>query len=204
MKFLMALVLTFAAGITPAFAKWVDADKEAQRLHQVKAWRAVDFRFTQYPSNSGTSLNYLHAVNDLWRWQAGLGIDSLGYFITGGADFYLRNAPQATCFFFLNCHEQITAGGIVQYASGGRKTYNNANAETKYDQTSSLSVGPQLGYRAIFQQVFSVALDLGYRSMLQKPSVNRGFGVEIPSAREEMEKGNKDGMVTSFSVGVVF
>jgi hypothetical protein len=188
-----------------ALAKWVDPEAEALKNHRVKGWQGVDFTLTGVSSSTGASLiTYHSAVNDYWEWDAGIGVDTLGWLVTGGARYFVYNWPHTTCFFAFACHGQVTAGMNLNYANGGRKSYVNNGIESNYDQGSSISAWPTVAFRSIYRDFFSLSLDVGYRLMVQKPSVSRGFGPPLQSAVDEMEKSNKDGLGASVSVGIVF
>jgi hypothetical protein len=161
--------------------------------------------FTGFSSSTGTSaIQYRNAINDFWEWNAGTGIDTLGWFVSGGGRYYIYNWPHTTCFFAFPCHGQVTGGLNVNYANGGRKTFSSGGQDTKYDQGSSISAWPTIAFRSIYREFFSLSLDVGYRFMIQKPSITRGYGQPLPSAVDEMERANKDGFGASVSVGVVF
>ncbi|MBK9323697.1 MAG: hypothetical protein IPM97_12265 [Bdellovibrionaceae bacterium] len=188
-----------------AQAKWIDPEAEALKNRKFKVWNGVDFTFTGFASSSGMKLiSYHAAINDFWEWDAGAGIDSLGWFVSGGGRYFMYNWPRTTCFFAFPCHGQVSGGMNLNYANGGRKTYTDGAVETKYDQSSSMSMWPTIAFRSIYQDFFSLSLDVGYRLMVQKPSITRGYGPPLQSAVDDMEKGNKDGFGASISVGIVF
>lgn len=188
-----------------ASAKWIDPEKEAMKNHRVQAWQGIDFTFTGFSSSTGTSsITYHSAINDYWVWDAGTGIDSLGWFFTGGGRYFIYNWPRTTCFFMFPCHGQVSGGLNMNYSNGGRRTFTEAGVESKYDQGSSISAWPTIAFRSIYQNFFSLSLDVGYRIMVQKPSINRGFGPELASAVRDMEDANKDGLGASVSLGIVF
>jgi hypothetical protein len=188
-----------------AVAKWVDPEAEAQRNHRVKAWQGIDFTFTGFSSSTGVStITYHSAINDFFEWDAGTGIDTNGWVLTGGGRYFIYNWPHTTCFFMFPCHGQVSAGANLTYYNGGRKSFENNGVETRYDQGSSVSAWPTIAFRSIYRDFFSLSLDVGYRIMVQKPSIARGYGPALPSAVEDMEKANKDGLGASVSLGIVF
>ncbi len=198
------LLILIVSGVF-AHAKWIDPEAEAQKNRKVRAWQGVDFTFTGLSSSSGTSLITYHAaINDFWEWDAGAGIDSLGWFASGGGRYFIYNWPHTTCFFAFPCHGQVSGGLNLNYANGGRKSYTEAGVETKYDQGSSMSAWPTVGFRSIYQDFFSLSLDVGYRLMVQKPTITRGYGPPLQRAVDDMDKANKDGFGASVSVGIVF
>ncbi len=185
--------------------KWIDPEEEAMKNHQVRAWRGVDFTFTGFSSSTGTSaVTYRNAVNDFWGWSAGAGVDSLGWFFTGGGNYFLYNSPHSTCFFAFSCHGQILAGAGLYYANGGRRTFTNNGVDTIYDQGSSIYALPQVSFRSIYREFFSLTLDAGYRVMVQSPDIHRSYGPDVPSNVNEMEKANANGLGASASLGIVF
>jgi hypothetical protein len=188
-----------------SYAKWIDPEKEAMKNRQVKAWKGLDFTFTGFSSSTGTSaVTYRSAINDHWEWNAGTGIDSLGWFFTGGGNYYLYNWPHTTCFFSFSCHGQVLTGANLYFANGGRKTYTNAGVNTIYDQGNSIYALPQIAFRSIYREFFSLTLDVGYRFMLQKPSIRRSLGPTVQSNMDDMEKANGNGIGASVSLGIVF
>lgn len=205
MKSIIAALMVFSFFATSIGHAWVDPEKEAKKYRQVKAWQGIDFTFTGFSSSSGTSaVTYRSAMNDIWEWNVGTGVDSLGWFFTGGTNYFLYNWPRTTCFFAFSCHGQVLAGGNLYYANGGRKTYTNNGADTYYDQTSSMYALPGVAFRSIYQEFFSLTLDVGYRFMVQKPSIRRSYGVQVQSNIDDMEKANKDGFGASVALGIVF
>lgn len=205
MKSLFAALMVFSLFAASISQGWVDPEKEAKKYRQVKAWQGIDFTFTGFSSSSGTSaVTYRSAMNDIWEWNAGTGVDSLGWFFTGGANYFLYNWPKTTCFFAFSCHGQVLVGGNVYYANGGRKTYTNNGADTYYDQGNSMYALPGLAFRSIYREFFSLTLDVGYRFMVQKPSIKRSYGVQVQSNIDDMEKANKDGFGASVALGIVF
>lgn len=186
-------------------ADWIDPEDEAKKYRKVRAWQGVDFTLSGFSSSTGTSaVTYRNAVNDFWEWNAGSGIDSLGWFFTGGANYYYYNWPKTTCFFLFPCHGQVLAGGNLYYANGGRKTYTNNGVETIYDQGSSIYTMPGIAFRSIYQEFFSLTLDVGYRIMVQKPSIRRSYGVAVQSNIDDMEKATANGFGASVALGIVF
>jgi len=202
--FATLLVFSFCLG-SLSFAKWIDPEKEAKKYRQVKAWQGIDFTVTGFSSSTGTSaVTYRNALNDLVEWNAGSGIDSLGWFFTGGGRYFFYNWPQTTCFFAFNCHGQITGGANLYYANGGRRNFVNAGVESHYDQTSSMYILPTVAFRSIYQEFFSLTLDVGYRFMLQNPSIRRAYGPLVQDNIDEMDKANKNGFGASVALGIVF
>ncbi|HEY8270155.1 MAG TPA: hypothetical protein VIG33_04655 [Pseudobdellovibrionaceae bacterium] len=188
-----------------SYAKWIDPEAEDRKHRQVKAWQGIDFTFTGFSSSSGTTaVTYRNAINDLWEWNAGTGIDSLGWFFTGGGNYFLYNWPHTTCFFTFACHGQVLAGGNLYYANGGRRTYTNTGGDTVYDQGNSIYALPQVAFRSIYREFFSLTLDVGYRVMVQKPSIRRSYGPPAQSNVDDMEKSNVNGLGASVSLGIVF
>lgn len=188
-----------------SFAVWVDPEKEANKYRQVKAWQGVDFTFTGFSSSNGTSaITYRNADNDLWEWNGGTGIDPLGWFFTGGARYFFYNWPQTTCFFAFNCHGQVSGGANLYYANGGRKTFTNGGVDTIYDQGSSMYLLPSVAFRSIYREFFSLTLDVGYRFMVQNPSIRRSYGPLVQSNLDDMERANQNGFGASVSLGIVF
>jgi len=204
-SFLTLLVVSALASST-AFAKWIDPEKEAMKNHTLPAWQGVDFTFTGFSSSTGTSaFTYHNALNDFWQWNGGAGLDSLGWFLTAGGRYFVYNGPKTTCFFLFSCHGQVAAGMNLNYANGGRKTYTSpTTGDAKYDQGSSLAAWPVVAFRSIYREFFSLSLDVGYRIMLQKPTISRGHGIDIPGSVEDMDKANNNGFGASVSLGLVF
>lgn len=199
----LLLMTFFAASVS--HAKWIDPEQEAKKYRQVRAWQGVDFTFTGFSSSAGTSaVTYRSAINDLTEWNAGTGVDSLGWFFTGGGNYFLYNWPRTTCFFAFSCHGQVLAGGNLYYANGGRKTFTNNGVDTNYDQGNSMYILPGVAFRSIYREFFSLTLDVGYRVMVQKPSIRRSYGPLVQSNIDDMEKANKDGLGASVSLGIVF
>ena len=197
------LVSLFMSSLS--FAKWIDPETEAKKYHQVKAWQGVDFTFTGFSSSTNTSsISFHSAVNDLWEWDAGTGVDNLGWFLTGGGRYFIFNNPHTTCFFTFRCHGQVTAGANFNYANGGRKAYTNNGVESRYDQGNSESLWPTVGFRSIYRDFFSLSLDVGYRVMVQQPSISRGYGPLVQSNVDDMQNANKNGLGASVSLGIVF
>ncbi|MBC7371404.1 MAG: hypothetical protein H7326_07565 [Bdellovibrionaceae bacterium] len=204
-KIFLSLLLVSVFVGSLASAKWIDPEKEAMKNHTLPAWQGVDFTFTGFSSSTGTTaFTYHNALNDHLEWNGGAGLDNLGWFLTGGARYFVYNWPKTTCFFLFTCHGQVSTGMNLNYANGGRKTYSANTGEAKYDQGSSISAWPTVAFRSIYREFFSLSLDVGYRFMLQKPTVTRGFGIDIPSAKDEMEKANDNGFGAAVSVGLVF
>lgn len=186
-------------------AKWIDPEQEAKKYRRVKAWQGIDFTITGFSSSGGTSaVTYRNAVNDLWEWNGGTGVDALGWFFTGGANYYLYNWPRTTCFFTFSCHGQVLLGGNISYANGGRREFTSAGGESYYDQGNSMYAMPGMAFRSIYREFFSLTLDVGYRLMLQKPSIRRSFGPLVQSNLDEMEKANQNGVGASVALGIVF
>lgn len=184
---------------------WVDPEMEAKRFHQIRAWKGVDFTLTGVSSSGGTSaITYRSAVNDLWEWNGGTGIDALGWFFTGGGRYFFYNWPKTTCFFAFNCHGQVLGGANLYYANGGRRTFTNAGTDTLYDQGNSIYLFPSVAFRSTYQEFFSLTLDVGYRVMVQKPQIRRTYGPLVQSNVAEMEKANQNGLGASVSLGIVF
>lgn len=186
-------------------ATWIDPEAEAQKNNKVMAWQGLDFTVTGFSSSSGTSaMTYRNALNDFWEWNAGTGIDSLGWFLTGGGRYFLYNWPKTTCFFAFNCHGQVSAGANLYYTNGGRKVYTNSGVETTYDQGNSMYVLPTVAFRSIYQEFFSLTLDVGYRFMVQNPDIRRSYGPLVQTNLDEMEAANQNGFGASVSLGFVF
>jgi hypothetical protein len=205
MKNVFAALMVFSLFSVSLAHAWIDPEKEAKKYRHVKAWQGIDFTFTGFSSSTGTSaVTYRNAVNDVWEWNGGTGVDSLGWFFTGGANYFLYNWPRTTCFFAFSCHGQVLIGGNLYYANGGRKTYTHNGADTYYDQGNSMYFLPGLAFRSIYREFFSLTLDVGYRVMVQKPSIRRSFGVQVQSDIDDMEKANKDGVGASVALGIVF
>ena len=205
MNRVFAVLLVFSFFAASLAHAWVDPEKEAKKYRQVKAWQGIDFTFTGFSSSTGTSaVTYRNAVNDIWEWNAGTGVDSLGWFFTGGANYFLYNWPKTTCFFAFSCHGQVLAGGNLYYANGGRKTHTNNGADTYYDQGNSMYVLPGVAFRSIYREFFSLTLDVGYRVMVQKPSIRRSYGTQVQSDIDDMEKANANGFGASVALGIVF
>jgi hypothetical protein len=204
-SFFSCMMVTLLAG-SVAFAKWIDPDNESKKNHNLPAWQGVDFTFTGFSSSTGTSsISYHNAINDLWEWDVGTGVDRLGFFFMGGARYFVYNWPKTTCFFFFPCHGQVSTGMNLNYSTGGRKTFTDSGgSDSKYDQGSSISAWPTVAFRSIYRDFFSLTLDVGYRIMVQKPSISRGFGNPVPTAVDDMENANKDGLGAAVSLGIVF
>ena len=205
LKTLLGLLFTSMLFSSMASAKWIDPEKEAMKNHTVPAWQGIDFTFTGLSSSTGTTaFTYHNALNDHWEWNGGAGLDNIGWFLTGGAKYFVYNWPRTTCFFLFACHGQVSTGMNLNFANGGRKTYSASTGEAKYDQGNAISAWPTVAFRSIYREFFSLSLDVGYRFMLQKPTISHGFGIDIPSARSDMEKANENGLGASVSVGLVF
>jgi len=205
MKRSFSLVMAFSLFWACCSYAWVDPEMDARKHRRVKAWQGLDFTLTGMSSASGTSaLTYRDAINDLWEWNGGTGIDSLGWFFTGGASYFFYNVPKTTCFFAFDCHGQILAGSNLYYANGGRRTFTNAGADSIYDQGNSMYLFPRVAFRSIYQEFFSLTLDVGYRIMVQPPHIRRTFGPLVQNDLDQMEKGNKSGLGASVSLGIVF
>lgn len=188
-----------------AQAKWVDPEEEAKRNHRIKAWQGVEFTFTGVSSSGGTSaLVYHTAVNDLAEWNAGAGVDSLGFFLTGGGRYYFYNDPHTTCFFTFSCHGQVMAGMNLSYAEGGRKTYTNDGLDSIYNQGNSMYAWPTIGFRSIYKDFFSLGLEVGYRFMVQNAGISRTYGNYVQSNVDDMSKLSNNGLGASLSIGIVF
>ncbi|WP_413288629.1 hypothetical protein [Bdellovibrio sp. HCB337] len=186
-------------------ARWVDPATEAKKNHRVKAWQGLDYTFTGFSSSSGTSaITYRSALSDYWEWNGGTGIDSLGWFFTGGGRYFFYNWPKTTCFFAFNCHGQVSGGANLYFANGGRKTYENSGVQSIYDQGNSMYALPSVAFRSIYQEFFSLTLDVGYRFMIQKPNINRSYGPLVQANVDEMNKANENGFGASVSLGIVF
>ncbi len=205
MKRVFAALLVFSYFVASLAHAWVDPENEAKKYHQVKAWQGVDFTFTGFSSSTGTrAVTYRNAVNDFWEWNAGTGVDALGWFFTGGANYFFYNWPKTTCFFAFSCHGQVLVGGNLYYANGGRTTYTHNGADTIYDQGNSMYALPGVAFRSIYQEFFSLTLDVGYRVMVQKASIKRSYGALVQSDIDEMEKANASGFGASVALGIVF
>jgi hypothetical protein len=206
MKIFFATLIAFSFFLSSlGHAKWIDPEKEAKKNRQVKAWKGVEFTFTGVSSSTGTNaVTYRNAINDFWEWSAGAGVDSLGWFFTGGGNYFLYNWPNTTCFFAFPCHGQVLAGANLYYANGGRRTYTNNGVDTIYDQGNSIYTLPQVAFRSIYREFFSLTLDVGYRVMIQKPGIRRSFGPSVQSNVDDMEKANVNGVGASVSLGIVF
>lgn len=204
-KVLGAIMLMNLFTASAGHARWIDPEQEAKKYHQVRAWQGVDFTFTGFSSSTGTSaVTYRNAVNDLAEWNVGAGVDSLGWFFTGGGNYFLYNWPRTTCFFAFSCHGQVLAGGSLYYANGGRKVFTNNGTDTYYDQGNSMYILPGVAFRSIYREFFSLTLDVGYRVMVQKPSIRRSYGPLVQANVDDMEKANKDGFGASIALGIVF
>ncbi len=205
MKRIFAVLLVFSLFTVSLSHAWVDPENEAKKYSKVKAWQGIDFTFTGFSSSTGTNaVTYRNAINDLFEWNVGTGVDGLGWFFTGGSNYYLYNWPKTTCFFAFSCHGQVLVGGNINYANGGRKTFINNGTESLYDQGNSMYVLPGVAFRSIYREFFSLTLDVGYRVMVQKPSIRRSYGMLVQSNIDEMEKANKDGVGAAISLGIVF
>lgn len=206
MKRAIAAVFLFSFFLSSlSQAKWIDPVEEAKKYRRVKAWQGLDFTFTGFSSSNGTSaVTYRSAINDILEWNAGTGIDGLGWFLTGGGNYFIYNWPRTTCFFAFSCHGQVLAGANLYYANGGRKSYTNNGVDTKYDQGSSMYMLPGLAFRSIYRGFFSLTLDAGYRVMIQKPSIRRSYGTLVQSNIDDMEKANQNGFGASVALGIVF
>lgn len=188
-----------------SYAKWVDPEAEANKYRKHRAWKGVDFTVSGFSSSAGTSaITYRHALNDIWEWNAGTGIDSLGWFFTGGGRYFVYNWPRTTCFFAFACHGQVSGGANLNYANGGRKTFTNAGVDSVYDQGNSISLFPTVAFRSIYNEFFSLTLDVGYRIMVQKPNIRRSFGPANQSNVDDLEKSSKNDFGASVAFGIVF
>jgi len=206
MSKVLAALLVFSVFVgSICHAKWVDPEQEAKKYRKVRAWQGIDFTFTGFSSSTGTSaVTYRSAVNDIWEWNAGTGIDGLGWFFTGGGNYFVYNWPKTTCFFAFNCHGQVLAGGNLYYANGGRKSYTNDGVVTDYDLGNSMYILPGVAFRSIYREFFSLTLDVGYRIMVQKPNIRRSYGPLVQSNIDDMEKANSNGFGASVALGIVF
>jgi hypothetical protein len=203
--FITGLLLTAVFSGSIAHAKWIDPEAEANKYKKIRAWQGVDFTFTGFSSAGGTNaLTYRNTVNDLWEWNAGAGIAPIGMFFTGGGRYFVYNSPNTTCFFMFSCHGQVTTGLNLDYSMGGRKTFGEGAGETRYDVGNGIAAWPTAAFRSIYSDFFSISLAVGYRVMLQKPSINRGFGPGDPSGLSSVEKEVGNGLGASLSLGFVF
>lgn len=202
--FAVLLVLSFFFS-SLSHAKWVDPEAEANKYRKFRAWQGVDFTVSGFSSSSGTSaITYRNALNDILEWNAGTGIDSLGWFFTGGGRYFFYNWPRTTCFFAFSCHGQVSGGGNLYYANGGRKTFTNGGVDSVYDQGNSIYMFPTVAFRSIYREFFSLTLDVGYRFMVQKPNIRRSFGPLVQSNLDDMEKATANGFGASVAFGIVF
>lgn len=202
----LAVVFVFSLLLgSLSHARWVDPIADRKKNHQIKAWQGLDYTFTGFSSSSGTSaVTYRNTLSDFWEWNAGTGIDSLGWFFTGGGRYFLYNWPKTTCFFAFSCHGQVSGGANLYFANGGRRTYTNGGIESIYDQGNSMYALPSVAFRSIYRDFFSLTLDVGYRFMIQNPNIRRSFGPLVQANVDEMKKANENGFGASVSLGIVF
>lgn len=206
MKGFLAVIVSVAIfSGSVAQAKWIDPDVEANKYKRIRAWQGVDFTFTGFSSAGGTNaLTYWDAINDLWEWNAGAGISPIGIYFTGGGRRYIYNSPRTTCFWMFSCHGQVTGGLNLDYSMGGRKTFGIGAGETRYDVGNGIAAWPTVAFRSIYRDFFSISLAVGYRVMLQKPTISRGFGPGDASGLSSVEKEVQNGLGASLSLGLVF